>query len=120
MVNCQWTLTVLLYQYENRYNAEINENGLFCCCDGGFCEKELVNLPTNCSERCDTSFEVRIAPCEANDETLCSAESTESGVITNSPSSVQYGYFFHLTSNERPENVIPLKESFIHDLQILL
>ena len=116
MVNCQWTLKVLLYQYENKYNVEINENGLFCCCDAGMCVKELVDLPANCSDRCDTSFNLTIAPCKASNGSACFAESTESGVTSNSPSIVQYGYFFHFASNERPENVRACKLSTLRGI----
>ena len=96
---------MFLHQFENKYNVELNDNGRFCCCDDGTCVINLADLPTNCSNKCDTTFIVSIAPCNVSNGTLCSDESTESGVTMNGPSFVNYGYFFDLASNQRPENV---------------
>lgn len=104
-VKCEWTLDALLHRYENKYNVEINQNGRFCCCDTTICEMKLENLPTNCSESCDTSFNVSIAPCNSREHMPCFTQSTKSGFNRNVPFFVEYNYFFHLTSEAQPENV---------------
>ena len=118
MANSQWTLKVLFYDFENKYNAEIHQNGLFCCCDTSTCVEELADLHTNCSDRCDTSFNLSIAPCNASRGELCSAHSTGAGVTLNGPSFMNYSYFFDLESDQRPENVRCSKENFMVQMNV--
>ena len=98
--NCQWMLDVVLSRFENGYNAETRNSGdLVCCCDTDedMCVENLGDLPKDCTNECDTWFEVSVSPCESqmNRPWLCSLSSE---VIEDSDKVVDIEYVFHFTT----------------------
>ena len=105
-VSCQWTVDLRLHQFDNKYNAEMDEEGRLCCCDRiTLCRSGLANLLKDCPDLCETSFNVSVAPCTPTEEMPCFVETTQVESIAPGTSFAEYGYFFHLSSNAKPENV---------------